>query len=103
MTIMDNDDIGYDILKREKNEDQKMEQERIKRNNPTLLLPVRDNPEEHLDILDEENVGEILVGVDPSAWELVLEKLGHMESMSTNHLLKVKTMEALWEMHGAET
>ena len=105
MTIRDNDDTGYDSdTERERNEEQKMEQERMKRDNPTILtnVPVRDNPEEHLDILDGENVGETPVGVEPSAWELVLKRLGHMESMSTNHLLKAKTLEALWEMQGVE-
>ena len=58
MTIRDNDDTGYDSnIGRERNEEQKLEQERIQRDNTTSHLPVRDNPEEHLDALDEENVG----------------------------------------------
>ena len=106
MTIRDNDDTGYDSdTERERAQEQKMEQERIKRDHPMLLPSVvqnRDNPEEHLDILDELNVGTTPVGVDQIAWQVVLDRLGHMESMSTNHLLKLKTLEALWEMHGAE-
>ena len=105
MTIRDNDNTGYDSdTERERAEELKMERERIKRDHPMLLpsVGVRDNPEEHLDILDELNVGTTPVGVDMSAWEEVLARLGHMESMSTNHLLKLKTLEALWEMHGAE-
>ena len=65
MTIRDNDDTGYDSdTESERNEEQKMEQERMKRDNPRIptSVPVRDNPEVHLDILDEENVGETPVG-----------------------------------------
>ena len=106
MTIRDNDDTGYDSdMERERADQQKREGDRIASEGPLVVpvVPSRVNPEEHFDRLDELNVGETPVGVDGSDWERVLKRLGHMQSQYTNHVLKLKTMEALWEHHGAST
>ena len=105
MTIRDNDESGYDSdEERERTVQQKREQERIASiTEPTRPTgPVRVNLEEPLDLLDELNVGETSMGVPQDAWEAVLARLGHMQCSATNHLMKEKTVEALWEKHGAE-
>ena len=84
---------------------QKRERDRIASQGPpvVLVVPSRVNPEEQFDRLDELNVGETPVGVEESDWERVLKRLGHMQSQYTSHVLKLKTIEALWEHHGAST
>ena len=49
------------------------------------------------------NVGETPVGVEETAWELVLERLGHMQPVNTNKKLNKNTLDALWEQHGASS
>ena len=109
MTIRDNDETGYDsdeALEREVQ--QKREEERIARDNPALprvVHPVIPRSRRHrieidLDALDEQNVGETPVGVAQRAWDVVLERLGHMQSEETNQLLKAKTLDALWTAFG---
>ena len=104
MTIRDNDDTGYNSdVEIERAEEHRREQERLAREKAPLPTPVRQNPERHLDREDELNVGGTRVGVDEDDWERVLKRLSHMQSRSTNLLLKQKTVEALWESHGAST
>ena len=73
------------------------------RDNPELVVqtdPHRDTTEDDFDVFDELNVGETPVGVQEIAWYVVLKRLGHMQSQETNHLMKAKTVESLWEDFG---
>ena len=107
MTIRDNDDTGYDSdSARERDVQQQREQERIARDNPELVAeaePLRDTTEYDFDVFDALNDGETPVGVQEIAWDLVLKRLGHMQSQETNHLMKAKTVEELWELFSATT
>ena len=109
MTIRDNDSTGYDSdVERERDEQHKRDQRIVARKRGPVLpygpsVPPRDNPEAHLDRLDALNVGETLVGVEETAWELVLKRLGHMQSVNTNKKLHKNTLDALWEQHGASS
>ena len=107
MTIRDNDDTGYDSdSARERDVQQQREQERIARDNPELVAeaePLRDTTEYDFDVFDALNDGETPVGVQEMAWDLVLKRLGHMQSQETNHLMKAKTVEELWELFSATT
>ena len=104
MTIKDNDDTGYDSDRaRKRDAEQKREQERIVRDNPDLVVEVdadRDTTEADFDVIDELIGGETPVGVQEQAWDLVLRRLGHMQSQETNHLMKAKTVDYLWEEFG---
>ena len=66
-------------------------------------VPSPDNPEARLDRMGEQNVGGTPVGVPEDAWDLVLKRLGHMQSQAGCALLKEKTLASLWETHGAST
>ena len=95
-------------MERERDEQQKREQRIVVSKRAPVVphgpyVPPRDNPEAHLDKLDALNVGETPVGVEENAWELVLKRLGHMQSVNTNQKLHINTLDALWEQHGGSS
>ena len=113
MTIRDNDNTGYNSdTARVRACDQRREQERIRQD---MSQSIEDEVEvvdevsrrlerleialERIDSRRPEGVG---VGVHEADWEKVLKRLGHMQDVGTNFLLKEKTVDKLWEMKGME-